>query len=832
MSFDFRSLDKGKPAKILTDPRQLFGALPSRVAQFEFLRDQQGQVLEAWFARRKERDLVIKMNTGAGKTVVGLVICQSSVNDGAGPALYVAPDPYLAGQALMQGRDLGLDVTDDPLSNKFTAGTAICVTPIQRLVNGRSVFGLEGGGYRPIIDVGTVVVDDAHAAMRILEQQSVLVVPAATGEYGELLALFEDALREQSATTFLEIAEGSSPNAVAAVPFWAWQSAQDRAANILRRMQTDEQGRFTWPFVQDLLPICQAIFTSTGLQVCPPCPPIDKVASFQNARRRVYLTATLADDGVLVTHFDADPDSVAHPVTPAGAGHLGDRLILAPQEITATITDAEIRRAAREFADVHNTVVLVPSHRRAALWEEIADCTASKSGEIADAVERLRAGHVGLVVLVNKYDGIDLPDKACRVLVIDGLPEAYSGAERRERVVLGGSDAMVARQLQRIEQGMGRGVRSTNDHCVVLLLGARLSNLISSPGNLRQLGAATRAQIELSREIAAGLEDRPLGDLVTVMQQVLDRDSDWIEAARGRLAELVFAPGEVNPVSVQRRKAFNLATVGRYPAAAQAISGAINTTPDPRVRGWLQEQLAAYQNFTDQVAAQHTLTGALASNRYVLRPRGGVSYERIRAGADQAQQAAEYLGRIYNNAGGLLRGVEVMFDSLVFDPDPGAVRDFEVALAELGRHLGFVTQLPESETGTGPDVLWALGDNQYFVIEAKSGAESDKIWRKDVEQLAHSMNWFRERYDQTSTATPIMVHRSYLLDTAASPPPGTRVITTDGMTRIREALTSVVRAVATASNWGRAAALGEQLRHHNLLGAGFAQRYGTQTRRP
>ena len=40
-----------------------------------------------------------------------------------------------------------------------------------------------------------------------------------------------------------------------------------------------------------------------------------------------------------------------------------------------------------------------------------------------------KRAHVGLVVLINKYDGIDLPDDACRVLVIEGLP----GGLRRPR---------------------------------------------------------------------------------------------------------------------------------------------------------------------------------------------------------------------------------------------------------------------------------------------------------------------------------------------------------------------------------------------------------------
>ena len=106
------------------------------------------------------------------------------------------------------------------------------------------------------------------------------------------------------------------------------------------------------------------------------------------------------------------------------------------------------------------------------------DCLAD---QIADVVERLRAGHVGLVVLVNKYDGIDLPNDACRILVLDGLPEMYGAYERRRAVALGASNAIVGRQMLRIEQGMGRGVRSAEDYCVVVLLGSRLLQTARRP---------------------------------------------------------------------------------------------------------------------------------------------------------------------------------------------------------------------------------------------------------------------------------------------------------------------------------------------------------------
>jgi hypothetical protein len=71
-------------------PRDIFAALPSR--HWSYLRQEQCEVLEKWFARREDRDIVIKQNTGGGKTAVGWLIAQSTLNEGIGKAVYLAPD--------------------------------------------------------------------------------------------------------------------------------------------------------------------------------------------------------------------------------------------------------------------------------------------------------------------------------------------------------------------------------------------------------------------------------------------------------------------------------------------------------------------------------------------------------------------------------------------------------------------------------------------------------------------------------------------------------------------------------------------------------------------
>lgn len=82
LAINFGPLNKSHEADNLVDPRDIFNALPTKPPGMNFLRGPQDQVLEKWFARRDRRDIVVKLNTGGGKTVVGLLIAKSSSAEG------------------------------------------------------------------------------------------------------------------------------------------------------------------------------------------------------------------------------------------------------------------------------------------------------------------------------------------------------------------------------------------------------------------------------------------------------------------------------------------------------------------------------------------------------------------------------------------------------------------------------------------------------------------------------------------------------------------------------------------------------------------------------
>lgn len=558
--------------------------------------------------------------------------------------------------------------------------------------------------------------------------------------------------------------------------------------------------------------------------------PVDRITSLAQAKRRVYLTATLADDSALITHFNATVTAVERPITPGTAADLGDRMILAPQEINPALSEEELRQALRDFANRVNVVVLVPSFRRASEWEGAADLMAAAE-DIADAVEQLHRGHVGLVVLVNKYDGIDLPDDACRILVVDGLPEAYGGIERREAVILGETDAMVGRQLQRVEQGMGRGVRSADDYCVVILMGARLSQLIAQPANAGRLGPATRAQLELSRQVAAQLEGRSIADLLEVVGQALNRDQEWIVASREALAGIGYESDGITPIAASSRHAFNAASVGQFQVASRHMSDAVNAAQEPRLKGWLQEQLAVYEHRVDPASAQQVIAGAVRHNPRVTRPIEGVTYRRLPAAEDQGRMAATYLTATYRDSNSLLVGVNAVIDALLFDPS--GTDEFEGAFETVGRLIGFPTQRPERETGTGPDVLWAIGEYRYLVVECKSGSTADRIWRRDVAQLAHSMSWFRSKYDDRPAAgTPILIHPASRLESNAVAPPDSRIMTEEQIQTLCDAIRAVAVALANRGSWDDPSHVGSQLSQQRLTGSEFLNTFTVRPHSP
>ena len=205
MAIDYGSLFAGPTVDTVVDPQQLFQALPNKAKKFNYLRDVQGDVLSKWHQGQKSKDTVIKMNTGGGKTTVGLLFAKSSINEGLAPAVYLCPDTYLTSQTIAEAKSLGLRYAEDPRAAEFISGGAILICTVQTLFNGYSKFGV---GRDLEIEIGTIVIDDAHACLSIIEEQFSLSLPRDNAGYHSLLSLFEEDLKSQSLSSVYDLKSG------------------------------------------------------------------------------------------------------------------------------------------------------------------------------------------------------------------------------------------------------------------------------------------------------------------------------------------------------------------------------------------------------------------------------------------------------------------------------------------------------------------------------------------------------------------------------------------------------------------------------------------------
>ena len=104
--------------------------------------------------------------------------------------------------------------------------------------------------------------------------------------------------------------------------------------------------------------------------------------------------------------------------------------------------------------------------------------------------------------LVARYDGIDLPGDACRVLILDRFPKGEALFDRfiDEGVRIG--TLRIGNAATRIVQAIGRIFRSNTDHGTVILVGTDLQDWILNPANRAYLPDLLQQQIALGTELS------------------------------------------------------------------------------------------------------------------------------------------------------------------------------------------------------------------------------------------------------------------------------------------------------------------------------------------
>ncbi|MGY3805214.1 DEAD/DEAH box helicase [Pigmentibacter ruber] len=760
MGINFKKRSLKKIIEIETHPRKIYEKL-DRQANKGQLRDIQIKILDKWYAEYKDnKDVILKLPTGEGKTLIGLLILQSKINKGEGPAVYLCPNKYLVKQVQTQAKEFGVPFCslDSNLPSDFVDGSKILICTSSKLFNGRSSnFGIGQNS----IDISSILLDDAHSCIEIIKQSCTIKIKRENGNYyNELFSLFRQELKKQGMGTFLDI-ENESSNSILAVPYWDWYEKIEEVTKILYKCNSDvdkvKDIWFPWEIIKDNLKDCLCVFTGKEIEITPYKLPIKKFRSFFKARHRVFMSATLSSDSFFIKDLGVEKKVIENPLT-FNQKWSGERMILIPSLIDESLSREII---INWIAKIHKNknfnygiISLVPSFEQAKIWEG-AGAKLVKSETIEDEINKYKNEDFNnLLVFANRYDGIDFADSLCRILILDSEPQNESISEKYYASCIGNIEEQKIKKSQTIEQGLGRAVRGEKDYCVVLIIGNDLIKRIRYKNNLEYFSNQTKKQIEMGFQLAEfAKEDKDYNEdgfkvLSSIIRQSLKREEDWKNYYDEQMNSInnTNIYSNINEIIKLESESEELYENNKYKEASKKVQNIIdNYLNNDEEKGWFLQKKARYLYPIDKIQSCKIQISAHQKNKSLFLPQNGYEVTKISLIDQKRNDNIKKNFNKYSLFSDMMIDLENLLSKLSFGVPS---EKFETAIDEIGKFLGFVTDMPDKYWKTGPDNIWAIKENYYLCIECKNEVLETRVYieKDEVGQFNTNIAWFNREY--------------------------------------------------------------------------------------
>ncbi|MFE4430444.1 DEAD/DEAH box helicase [Peribacillus butanolivorans] len=751
---DFKKKLTKKTSEKKIHPYDIYETL-DRASDKGPLRPVQENILNKWFENfQTKKDVILKLHTGQGKTLTGLLMLQSKLNQEKGPALYLCHNNQLVEQTCEQAEKFGISYTtiNRDIPDEFIDGKSILITNVQTLFNGETKFGI---GTRSL-PVSTILLDDAHACIDVIKNAFKIELKQQSHAYQEIFALFAPEIQEQGAGTFADITRNKF-DALAAIPYWAWQDHHTEVSDILSKYSNQSQIKFPWPLIKDMIKDCQCFVSGSSMEIIPYINPLSMIGTYFKTDHRIFMSATITDDSFFIKGLGISSDTIRNPLYLEDEGWSGEKMILIPSLIDSSLDRTEL---VNLFAHPSTTrkfglVALVPSFKLTKDWESYGATIANKDTLVTE-IEKLKDKKFDkTLVIANRYDGIDLPDHTCRVLVFDSRPYFESLYDRYLEGCQANSDFISIKLAQIIEQGLGRAVRGEKDYCALVITGTELIRAIRNKKSRGYFSIQTRTQIEIGLEIAEFAKEeikdgvKPKTALLKLLGQSLRRDEGWKEFYTEKMDEI--QSDKESPKMLEifelEKKAEEKYAQGKYQEAVnilqQLIDKHVTTDED---RGWYLQEMARLIYPYSKSESNRYQVFAHRKNKFLFKPKEGMEITNIAAiSLKRIENIKNWIHSFEN-----FEDLYIELDDILSRFKFGVNADkFEQAVDEIAKILGFISERPDKEWKQGPDNLWKIGDNNFLLIECKNNVniERNEIHKEETGQMNNAIAWFNRVYN-------------------------------------------------------------------------------------
>lgn len=764
------------------DPEQLYRTLAGRDGAPPALWIHQGDVLRAWHSDHVDSaDVAIELPTGAGKTLVGGLIAEWRRRAKQERVAYLAPTKQLAQQTARSLNSYGISTVllTGPSADwnpadraSFDAAQAVAVSVYSHVFNSS-----------PRISPEVLVLDDAHAAESYVSSPWSVHIDRTDGAYHDVISVIAPALDPLIYSQLRTESEDPSlgRHVHLASPSGVAQVAAELDIVLRTASQTGALSRnagFSFRTISGHIDRCLIYVSHRSLLIRPLIPPTGSHPAFDQPRQRIYMSATLGAGGELERAFGR-PRIERMPV-PRGWDRQGTgrRFFCFPELATdlgkdKAATDTWI---ADTIGRIGKAVVLTPDTRAAAVFRERRlphGIPVLDASDVEDDLGVFAKADRGALVLTNRYDGIDLPDQTCRLVVLQGLPAKGDLQERFLFGSLGATEVLQERLRARFVQGSGRATRNAGDYAVVIVAGSELIPFCTRSETKAAMHPEVQAELTFGFDESLNVSASDLDENIAAF---LAQGPDWreveegIESARDRLERRdPEGTAELERAAPHEVSAWLAAWQGEWDRALLHAREAIDA-----LRGGKQVQrYAALWNYLAstwavRLAEQTGDDDLLGAGEDYLRAakaagRGTTWLSRLAAPADALRLqaldaepealdalAAEEIVRAFTKISRASR-----FEADLAEATAGLAGTssgpFEQALGFLGSLSGASSAEVNTGASAAPDGTWKFGDHLWVCWEAKSdAAPAGELGAGDVRQAGGHL-----RYASSDSATSV-----------------------------------------------------------------------------
>lgn len=533
MAFKIRHLDNTD----FSTPQEMFQ--DNKLKKIKGILDYQSDMLSNYMNTLdgeiiKNKNVALEMPTGSGKTLVGILIAEFHRIKYNRKSLFLCPTNQLVQQVCKQakikygidaipfvGRQADFNTSD---KTKFLTKRAIGVTTYSSFFS----FGKE------FENTDILIFDDVHSSESYISDSWTLNINRNKHRvlFEQLINAMSDIIDESD----LAIIKSDGNNRLACewnnmIPRCFLSEKITDIYNIIQEGVKECNLKYPWQRISEHLIDCQFYISWSNILIRPFIPPTETHNSFHLSKQRIFMSATLGNSGELERVTGCHKIKRLPIVSDWDKKGLGRKLFVFPDLSLKSDTYEEIIIKLHQMSK--RSVMIVPSDNdymkiKSKLEEKIYGISIFNANDLIDNKEQYISSDNYMVIMVNRFDGVDFPDEESRMLFIYNLSKCTHLQEKFFVSKMAASALFSERIKTRIVQAVGCCTRNASDYSVVCILGNTIINDLTSSEIIENYHPELRAEIQFG--IDNSTDFRGVDDILENVNLFYSKDSNWLEA--------------------------------------------------------------------------------------------------------------------------------------------------------------------------------------------------------------------------------------------------------------------------------------------------------------